>query len=200
MPQPPRRSAKDLLIPRDVTAAPTGPDGAPAALSYELFGQAPTASRVLASGPGYTTMEDPYGQSFRAEGPIPWRTNNPGNIKAGKFAESRGAIGKAGEFAVFPDSNTGMQALRELLFQPDSRYRNMPVTKAIATFAPPQDKNDTKAYQAFVKQQVGTNAPVAKLTPDQREAMLAAILRMEGFTKGGQVEMDSRRWTPSQPR
>lgn len=196
MPQPPRRSAKDLLIPRDVTATPTGPVGAPAALSYELFGQAPTASRVLASGPGYTMLEDPYGQSFRAEGPIPWRTNNPGNIKAGKFAESRGAIGKAGEFAVFPDSNTGMQALRELLFQQDSRYRNMPVTQAIATFAPPQDKNDTKAYQAFVKRQVGTDAPVAKLTPDQREAMLAAILRMEGFTRGGQVQMDERRWTP----
>lgn len=187
--------------PRDVTMTPVPQQVGANAMSYELFNQLPQISQILSSGAGFNVAQDPFGNTFRSEGSLPWRNNNPGNIKAGSFAKKRGSVGESAGFAVFPTQEAGMNALRELLFQPDSKYRNMSVTKAISTFAPPQDKNDTKNYQKFVTSLVGTNNPISKLNQDQREALLNAILRMEGFYKGGQIEMGGRQWNPpTKPR
>jgi hypothetical protein len=54
-------------------------------------------------------------EGFR-EGTLAWKNNNPGNIKIGKFARSMGAIGRDMQgHAVFPDAETGRNALRVLL-------------------------------------------------------------------------------------
>jgi len=198
-PANPKRSPRDLLVPRpaprDVTAAVGVGGSAPAPRSYELFGMAPEAKRVLSSGPGYTVMEDPYGRTFRAEGVRPWRNKNPGNIKTvTSFAREHGAIGEEDGYAVFPTEAVGMQALRTLLFQPDSKYRNMSPGEVVEKFAPPEDKNDTKAYQAFVNKQLGTSAPVNQLKPTQREALLNAILRYEGYPRAGSIQMGGASW------
>lgn len=196
---PPRRSVRDLLVPpapRDVTVVPEGEAGVPTARNYELFGATPEARRVVGSGPGYAIMEDQFGNQFRVEGSRPWRNNNPGNIRNNTgFARRHGGIGEDREgFAVFPSPETGEEALRTLLFQPDSRYRNLRPDSVVSTFAPPKDKNDTPRYQKFVRKLVGTNEPVSKLTDAQREALISAIMRFEGYPKGGTVKMDDREW------
>ena len=193
----PKRSVRDLLVPpaRDKTAAVGRGGSAPTAPFFEAFGMAPEARRVVESGPGYTVMEDPFGRQFRSEGPRPWRNKNPGNIKTVTgFAKAHGAIGEEDGYAVFPSEQVGLQALRTLLFQPDSKYRNMNPGAVVEKFAPPEDKNDTKAYQAFVNKLVGTNKPIQQMDPTQRESLLNAILRFEGYPRGGSVQMGGSTW------
>ena len=206
----PRNKIKDLFapsarkmpsVPSDATYVDKGVSlSAPTAPVYELMQATPEIHRVVSSGPGYIDAEDKYGAAFRAKGTLPWRNNNPGNIKASAFANTHGSIGKAEKFAVFKSPKEGEDALRTLLFQPDSKYRNTTVGDAIAIFAPPQDKNDTKAYKQFVASKVGTNAQINKLNPSQREAMLQAIKQFEGYNRGGSVAMDGREWKANQPR
>lgn len=62
------------------------------------------------------------------------RNNNPGNIKYGEFAKRHGAVKgdpstDGGNFAVFPDVESGMQALQSLL--KTKNYKNLPVEDAI---------------------------------------------------------------------
>lgn len=199
----PKRPVKDLLVPRpairpvprDVTAAVGVGGNVTPTKTYEMFQMAPEATQVVESGPGYTVMKDPLGRQFRAEGPRPWRNKNPGNIKTvTSFAKDHGAIGEEDGYAVFPTEQVGLQALRTLLFQPDSKFRNMNPTTVIEKFAPPEDANDTKAYQAFVNQRVGTNKPIQQMNPDQREALLNAILKFEGYPRGGSVQMAGASW------
>lgn len=57
----------------------------------------------------------------RVGGDWTWRNQNPGNLGAGAWANRHGAIGKAGVFAVFPDYDTGKQAIFELLQGPKEK-------------------------------------------------------------------------------
>lgn len=183
--------------PRDATQIPMPQQaGNPTPSIYELFRNNPQIQNIMSSGPGYNVVQDPYGNVMTQKGPLAWRNNNPGNIRMGDFAKSRGSVGESAGFAVFPTQEQGMTALRELLFQPDSKYRNLTVARAISKFAPPQDKNDTKNYTKFVTSLVGTNAPIGKLSSEQQDALLNAILRMEGFLKGGQYEANGKTWSP----
>lgn len=59
-----------------------------------------------------------YGRYIRAGGDRSWRINNPGNIKIGAFARANGAIGRDGQYAIFPDTFTGTNALMALLKTP----------------------------------------------------------------------------------
>lgn len=179
------------------TNAPLSPTPVSA---YELFNAAPEIKRVVSTGPGYIVAEDPYGQQFRVDGSRPFRNNSPGNIKKGDFAKTHGRVGNDEEFAVFPTREVGKEALRALLFQPDSKYRNMPVDSAIGRFAPKEDKNDTERYKRFVKSRVGTNVPLNQLNPTQRKLMLKAIDDFEGSRKkGATVTMGGKTW-PTQVR
>lgn len=58
------------------------------------------------------------------------RNKNPGNIKYGKFAQSHGATGKDKDgFAIFPDNNTGRNAMQGLLRS--KGYNNQNIDDAI---------------------------------------------------------------------
>ena len=46
------------------------------------------------------------------------RSNNPGNIEAGRFASAHGAVGSDGRFAIFSSADAGFAALEALLNGP----------------------------------------------------------------------------------
>jgi hypothetical protein len=57
----------------------------------------------------------------------------PRKHKGGPFARANGAIGRDGQYAIFPDERTGMGALKQLLRTP--YYRSMLVREALACHA-----------------------------------------------------------------
>lgn len=126
-------------------------------------------------------------QMRRSQGSRAWRNNNPGNIRPGKFTDSVGDIGQAGNFAVFPDETTGMDAIIALL--KTSKYQNKTLAAAISSWAPPSDGNNTSAYQNQVQQAVGVslNTMVKDLTDAQLRQVASEIRRVEGWTPGTQT-------------
>lgn len=81
------------------------------------------------------------------------RNNNPGNIEYGPFARSMGAIGSDGRFAIFPDLQTGTQALASLMGSYQRRGFNT-IDKIVSRYAPAHE-NNTGAYGNFLAQQLG---------------------------------------------
>lgn len=141
-------------------------------------------SRVVEAGNGYTVLVGPDGAAVRREGTRAWRNNNPGNIEFGSFAQSMGAIGTDGRFAVFPTYEMGRRAKAQLLW--GSRgYRGRTIGEAISRYAPPSE-NDTGAYTRAITKalDVPANTQMASLTPQQRETMLNIMERVEGFRPG----------------
>ena len=65
-------------------------------------------------------------------------------------------IGKAGGFAVFPNYETGHNALLILLIK---RYGNFDLVKLMEKFAPPHEY-DTKKYIKFITKQTGVKENV----------------------------------------
>ncbi len=57
------------------------------------------------------------GAQTRRGGDPTWRANNPGAVPASDYAYGVGAIGTAGDLAVFPDTKTGFRAARWNLAQ-----------------------------------------------------------------------------------
>lgn len=104
------------------------------------------------------------------------RTNNPGAIEYGPFAQSAGATGSDGRFAIFPDMATGYGAMDRLLGNYGQQGRNT-VSSIIERWAPRStDNNSTDAYIAAVSRQLGIdpNTPIpAHLMPRVAEAMAA---------------------------
>ncbi|MCQ2599049.1 MAG: hypothetical protein MJ187_01575 [Alphaproteobacteria bacterium] len=129
----------------------------------------------------YTT---PDGQRFqRSNGSAAWRNFNPGNIQYGKFAQSMGAIGRAGRWAVFPDEETGMAAIRALMRT--GSYRNLTIAHAIEKYAPPHE-NDTVAYYNHIEKLTGLsiNRRVGDLNDAELDSMAHAIKIIEGWIPG----------------
>jgi hypothetical protein len=107
--------------------------------------------------PGQKTLGEAIAQieGFNAKGKKPnrpQRNHNPGDIEYGDFAKTHGATGSDGRFAIFPDDETGKNALYALLKTPG--YAKLTVDQAIAKFAPPNE-NNTKGYQASVHKMTG---------------------------------------------
>jgi RHS repeat-associated protein len=122
-------------------------------------------------------------EEVRSGGTRSWRNNNPGNLRAGDFANEHGAIGNAGGFAVFPDEATGQAALTARLSTPP--YTNLTLDEAIERYAPPNE-NDTRRYQGFVRQRTGLAGDVrlGTLNNNQRTALANAIRTLEGWRAG----------------
>ncbi len=142
-------------------------------------------TEVLEAGRGFTTVATADGGKQRREGARNWRNNNPGNIEFGKFAESMGAIGSDGRFAVFPTLEMGKKAKEQLLFGDKSNYVNLSIADAISRYAPPNE-NDTKRYIDEIVASLGVQPGtiLKSLQPSQRNAMLETISRVEGFKEG----------------
>lgn len=144
----------------------------------------PSLMGVVEAGAGYTVVRNAAGAVVRREGTRAWRNNNPGNIEYGPFARSMGAVGTDGRFAVFPSYEAGRRAKAQLLWA-SKGYRGLTIGQAISRYAPAFE-NDTGAYTRAVAGAAGARAdtPMSSLTPAQREKMLDAMERVEGFKPG----------------
>jgi hypothetical protein len=147
----------------------------------------PIAS-VVDAGRGYTTIKTTDGEIHKRVGTRNWRNNNPGNIEFGRFAQSQGAVGTDGRFAVFPTLQQGLRAKEALLFNPRSPYHNLSVRDAIYRYAPPEE-NDTRLYLTQVLQATGADpdTPMSRLSSSQKNRLVSVISRIEGF-KVGSIE------------
>src|SRR6185312_14519355 len=89
------------------------------------------------------------------------RNHNPGNIRYGEFAQSHGAVGTDGVFAIFPDDVAGFRAMSVLL---NAAYRGLTVAQSIAKWAPPTE-NNTAQYVDDIVEWTGMK-PDTELTVD----------------------------------
>jgi len=74
-----------------------------------------------------------YGNTVRAGGSRAWRYNNPGYVRCTSRSTYYGALGCDGEFAIFPDYWTGINALR-LTLRED--YPGQPIGVALRQHLP----------------------------------------------------------------
>lgn len=173
---------------------PTGPGaqgkpgGGGGADTRSTGGKATTEKPIKAvtgSGPGFTEVQTTDDEKQRREGVRNWRNNNPGNLEMGQFSRSFGAVGSDGRFAVFPTLDAGSKAKEELLFGSKSKYANLSITDALNRYAPPNE-NNTAAYIKSVASAVGVDPSTIlnQLDSGQRQQMLDAISRVEGFKTG----------------
>lgn len=114
------------------------------------------------------------------DGNIPWRNQNPGDMKQGGVSRRNGSIGSANGFAVFPDYDTGHAALLDLL---KNTYANRDIRKLMGAYAPPKDRNKTERYIKFVQKLTGVKGDkkIKNFTPVEFEKLWKAIERMEGW-------------------
>lgn len=160
---------------------------APVNARYDNISTA-TSNMAVESGNDIIYTDANGNKTKRSGGTRAWRNNNPGNIIAGKWANSHGAIGKGGRFAVFASEAAGMNAIAALL--KTSRYAVQTVAGAISTYAPPFE-NDTAAYHRRLEQLTGIpiNTPMSQLTEDQLKRVTFAIREIEGWKPGRETQI-----------
>jgi hypothetical protein len=143
-----------------------------------------TITEVVERGPGFNVVKYDDGKVERRTGSRNWRNNNPGNIEFGNFARSQGAIGTDGRFAIFPTYEVGKRAKEALLFE-GRNYSGLTIAQAITRYAPPSE-NDTAMYIRVAASAAGVapSTPMRDLNSGQRQALLAAMERVEGFRVG----------------
>jgi hypothetical protein len=124
-----------------------------------------------------------YDDELRAGGSRAWRNNNPGNIEDGNFARAHGAIGSDGRMAVFPDTETGRQALRDLLST--DTYSDLNIRDALSRYAPAIE-NNVDSYVNAIANQTGLSADtvLGDMSDAQLDAVVGAIQTHEGWTEG----------------
>jgi hypothetical protein len=109
------------------------------------------------------TMEGYYppGTPGYPTGSLSYRNNNPGNLRPGSLAV--GATGSNGGYAVFPNYQTGLNALVGLIQSP--AYWNLTLTQFFAQYAPASDGNNPGSYAATVAANLGVdaNTPLSQL-------------------------------------
>jgi hypothetical protein len=111
-----------------------------------------------------------------------WRTNNPGNLHAGKISKRNNQIGKFGNFAIFPDYETGHAALIDSL---RTTFGSKSLDEMILGYAP-KHENNTSRYLKFLKNKTGVKdvRKIKNFTPDEFERLWRAIETYEGKKKG----------------
>ena len=108
------------------------------------------------------------------------KRNNPGNLK---FANQPGAIGADEKgFAIFPDQETGMNAMRRQL-ELDLVERGKTGREFIYKYAPPSDNNPTDAYVKNVFGELGID-PDKKVDPSRLSDIQRLMVRQEHGREG----------------
>ncbi len=164
---------------------------------------------------GSNTVQLADGSIVKRTGNRNWRNNNSGNIEYGDLAKKHGALGSDGRFAIFPSYEAGRAAKEELIFESNRGrklstkgdygaglgYKDKTLAQTIAAYAPSEDKNDTQLYQRTVLAAVGgKNKRMADYTPDERERIMDAMEKMEGYKKGKEQVLQAATQQPSQAK
>lgn len=114
------------------------------------------------------------------------RNNNPGNIEYGPFARRHGAVGTDGRFAVFPDMQTGTQALAALMAS-YKRGGYDTIDEIVERYAPSHE-NNTSAYKNFLSKRMGVGVG-EKLGPQHMAGLISGIglyeSRFDPLASGG---------------
>lgn len=144
--------------------------------------------KIISYGRGWIIVQMSNGRKFRrSSGTIAWRYNNPGNLKFGPFARSKGSIGAGdGGHSVFPNVEIGKNAMKELLFSSERGYDVMSINNALKKYAPVSDGNDPNSYSIYVEKQTGINRHriLKSLNNREQDLVLNAMIRMEGWKEG----------------
>lgn len=138
------------------------------------------------------TIHYPNGSAqTRIDGSRSWRNHNPGNIKAGTFANGHGAIGNNHGFAVFPREATGRAASVALL--KTATYSRLTVDEAIERRSPP-DENDTQKVQENVRRigRFSGEEIIDELDADELARLVYAIQRAEGWWEGVVIDTPTK--------
>ncbi|MFI1034833.1 peptidoglycan-binding protein [Streptomyces sp. NPDC020951] len=146
-----------------------------------------------------------YEEAMRTGGTASWNNRNPGNIVRSGEAESYGAYpGKHNDiFAVFPDEETGFEAVRRYL----SRRGDKTVLEVMLAYAPAgHGSNDPHAYAQRVADAlgVGTDTRLADLDEGRLTVFASAIQQVEGWRPGqthgpGDLPGDVAQWLTDHP-
>lgn len=159
-----------------------------------LYGGKPVTG-VVGYGKGYTEVSHPDGTTSRSTANRNVRNNNPGNISNGDFAKQYGAVGGDDRFAVFPTPEAGRKAHAALIFESNMAkklstkadygaglgYKDKSLRQMINSFAPPEDKNDSNQYYNTILKAVGKDKRMGDYTPAERETILNAMAKHEGY-------------------
>ena len=121
-----------------------------------------------------------------------WRNQNPGNLGAGAWSNRRGAIGKAGGFAVFPNYEVGRNAIFEWWKTPG--HRVLSILDALKVYAP-SNENDVVWYRQVVRQssKLDLTQKAKDLNPAELKRLVDAIEKAEGKFKSGKVIKDIKK-------
>jgi hypothetical protein len=150
-------------------------------------------NKVLATGLGYNITQNGDGAVTRQDGARNWRNNNPGNLEYNDYTRGLGAIGSDGRFAIFPNYATGRAAKASMLFD-GKNYKDKTLTDAIARYAPPSE-NNTAVYQNAVLAAVGgKNKAMSEYTPAERNAIMDAMQKVEGYKVGKTTAIPSSQY------
>lgn len=109
-----------------------------------------------------------------------WEHYNPGNIHIGDFAKSYGAkTGRKdgnGNIAIFPNIETGIKAMNDLLF--GSKYINLTVEEARNKWVK-GDPNEYAESTPHIVRAIGQNKKMSELTPEERRKLIAEYTKWE---------------------
>jgi hypothetical protein len=122
-----------------------------------------------------------FGNNVRVGGSRGWRNYNPGYIRCSDQAVYYGAISCDGEFAIFPDDRTGLNAL--MLWLPQ-HYPSHTVREALQEQLPPEEAGEGAAER--IEQQMGLDpeTPVKDLSPADLQSIGDACQSEAGRTTG----------------
>lgn len=106
--------------------------------------------------------------------------NNPGNIHIGDFAKRYGATpGRRdtdGKVAIFPDMQTGLTAMNDLIFGP--AYNNLTISQARNKWVNGKPTVSSPSTQSIVKS-MGGDYKIANLNPTQRKKLISEFIKWE---------------------
>ncbi len=131
---------------------------------------------------------DNDGRNFRfSGGTLTWRNHNPGNAHPGHISKKNNQIGVAYELAVFPDYESGHNALLDVL---KITYADSSIDEMMQSYAPPHE-NNTKKYIKFLQNVTGVkdNKKIKDFTPNEFEKLWKGIEKMEGAKEGTITEI-----------
>lgn len=164
----------------------SGPVGSPGTVTKNN-----PIAEVVSVGSGFNIVQRPDGKKEKLEGPRNWRNNNPGNIEFGGFAQKYGAIGSDGRFAIFPSYEAGRAAKAALIFE-GKNYSGLDLQRAIYRYAPPSENDSEQYFKSILSAAGGKNKKMAEYTNSERESILTAMERMEGFKVGKVTSISAR--------
>lgn len=114
-----------------------------------------------------------------------YRNNNPGNIRWGSFAESRGAVAEGppnNQMAKWPTVVQGLAAMVSLLGV--GAYRELTIPQMVERYAPSKDNNRPREYADYVIQRSGVRRGdlISEMDPFQLLKVVEAMIRFEHWS------------------